>query len=189
MLETQKQTGVLRDAILLTERDKEARKLWMKAERNRAQAKTEEDFNEVLKVLKEAHERDDMNGLVYLSSGIIQSALNNPEQAAIAFTEADSLLQNDPLVDSFTLMSLAQNLHQLGRHEHAERVLRKAMKMDMGNPEVWFAYAKAAWRSGKKDNARYVLREQLLSRNRKYYLDQLQLEPDLQELLSEFDYE
>ena len=84
---------------------------------------------------------------------------------------------------------MGQSLHELGRHEHAERVLRKAMKMDMGNPEVWFAYAKAAWRGGKKDNARYLLREQLLPRNHKYYLDQLQLEPDLKELLSEFNYE
>jgi len=186
MLTAQQQTGILKrilDAVQLTEGQKQSRYLWKRAEQTRLGAKNDEQLNQALGQLRESYDHDEMNSLALLSTGIIQGSLGNPERASIALAQADQLIENDPFIDSFALMNLAANLHVLGRHEHAERVMRKATKIDPGNREVWYAYTRSAWKAGKSSNALEIA-QRLMELNPRYYGAQLRADPDLVELCS-----
>lgn len=184
ILSAQQQTGLLQNilqAAHMTEREKESRYLWRKAERTRKTAKTNEEYQEALSILKAAHELDDINPSAYLSIGTIQSALGNAELASSSFAEADLLVENDPHLSSYILINLGNSLMTMKHYPHAERVLRKATRLDVSNREVWFRYGKAAWLSGKKENAIKVM-QNLLKLNPAYYKAQIAVDSELSAL-------
>ncbi len=153
MLSHQHERGILErilEAAEMTASQKEARYLWKKAERMRKSA----DLTGALETLQQAHDHDDQDPFIYLSLGTIQSTYGNAERAASAFAEADSLFEGNDYLSAYTLMNLAHNLHLIGRDDHAERAMRKAMKMDFQNPEILFQYAKTCWHAKKTASAR-----------------------------------
>ncbi|MDD3896823.1 MAG: tetratricopeptide repeat protein [Candidatus Peribacteraceae bacterium] len=171
MLAHQQQQGLLQqllEAQRMTERQKESRYQWQRAEVARARATSLQDLDRTLAILQEAQKQDDINPLVYVSTGTVQSSLGNTQLASVAFSEADYLLQQYPQLSSYTLMNLAENLRQMGRHAHAERVMRRATKLDPNNLEVWFLYAKVAFSAGKRAEATACLKV-LIQKNPAYY--------------------
>lgn len=186
MLSHQKQIGLLAqilEAVCMTEREKGSRYEWKRAEKVRQKATSQEDFDRALKILQDAHELDELNPSVYLSAGTIHSSLGHPDIAAVAFAQADFMLDDSPHITSYTLMNLASNLLLLTMPEYAERVMRKATRIDPHNREAWFLYAKTAWKAGKADVAIQVMKT-LLSLNSAYYKAQLLVDHEFTELAS-----
>ena len=93
------------------------------------------------------------------------------------------MIEDNPFLASFNLISLADALVRLERYDHAERVMRKATRLDPGNNEVWYAYAKTAWRSGKQNEAAACL-TRLLQKNARYYRAQLAVDPIFSDLFT-----
>jgi len=184
MLSQQRQQGLLQQilhATRMTEGEHEADRLWRRAELARSQAQSRDEFKAALALLQQAYSMDDMNPQICLSLGTIHSTLGHPDLASIALVQADQLIEHAPNMTSYTLMNLANNLMLMGRHEHAESVMRKATKIDPRNREVWFQYAKIAWKVGKKNEAMQCL-TMLLKANLPYYKAQILIDPDLEEL-------
>ena len=184
MLAIQRSQGIqqqILDAISLTEKQKESRHLWQQAELLRLQARTLEDFERVFEVLQQSHEFDPINPATLLSLGTVHSTLGHAGQASYFFASADAAINASGHLSSYTLMNLANSLRDMGRLDHAERVMRKASRADQRNPETWFAYARIAWAAGKHDDSLVVLKH-LLRINRTYYMAQMLVAPELTEL-------
>jgi len=179
MLSHQQERGLLErilEAVEMTEPQKESKRNWKRAELLRKEGK----FDDALSKLREAYELDDLSPLVHLSTGTIHNTLGNSEKAALAFASADELIENNPQMSVYVLMNLASSLHDMGRHEHAERAMRKATKLSPGNPEVWFMYAKSAWKCDKKDDAIRVLKT-LLATHSSLYRARIVIDPELED--------
>lgn len=189
MLAQQRQEGVLErilKALRLSEKEKEARHLWEQAEIQHARAHTDDDYRKAINLLAESRSLDPINPAVYLSVDAIHSTLGHPALAAAAYAEADFLLDNierDERLASFNLLNLAASLQSMGRFEHAERVMRKATKIDARNREVWFQFARAAWQAGKHNSAVSCL-VSLLRKDENNYRLRISSDPVFKDLLT-----
>ncbi|MDP2104168.1 MAG: hypothetical protein Q8K26_04585, partial [Candidatus Gracilibacteria bacterium] len=130
MLAHQYTQNLLQDILIRsgnTEEEKQARKSWERAEILRKRG----DFHGALFELKKAYELDDINPQILISSATIQSSLGNFYGASSLFAQAEEIASiKSPHSGSYILMNLASNLMELGRVDHAERVMMKAVRMD-----------------------------------------------------------
>jgi len=182
MLEMQKMQymqAVANRIALFSEDKKKSHHLWEQAEVIRQRAQSAEEYNQVLELLKQAHEQDPVNPLVQVSAGTVQCAVGNYDNASVAFAEADNIcttLQLDPRLSSFVLLSLASSLIREGNGKNAELVMRKAYGIDKGNPQVLYQYARALWMNGNTQDAKELLRI-LVKKNGQQTLSQIHSDP------------
>jgi len=182
MLAHQRNQGLLEammERVGQTDAEREARRLWQQAELKRRRG----DFQGALDLLRTASGLDDLNLNVLMTTATVHSVLGNADKASEVFAHAEAVAEaKGSPSHSFVLMNLAGNLSELGRHEHAERVLRRAREADPGNREVRFKHAIAAWRlPGMRVEAIRSLCD-LLRANRAYYRAQIVVHPGLHEL-------
>jgi tetratricopeptide (TPR) repeat protein len=185
MLAHQQEQGLLQqilEAQRMTENQKESGYQWKRAEIARTRATTVKDLQAVLPMLEKSNSLDDINPLVYISTGTIQSSLGSDELAALSFSEADLLLEQDPGLSIYTLMNLAESLQKIGRHEHAERIMRRATKLAPQDSEVWFHYAKAAY-GARKENEAVACLKALIHKNPALYRARIAVDNQLSPLL------
>ncbi len=182
MLSHQRTQNLLQEILFRswqTEQEKQARKTWEKAEFLRQQW----NIKDALIELQNAYNLDDMNPQILLSSATIHSSLWNFEKASDLFIKTEQLAEFKwPHMNSYILMNLASNLMELGRYNHAERVMYKAVRNDPLNREAWFKYAIIAWKTRNKKNTALVCLKQLLQLNPVYYKAQIIINPDLEDL-------
>ncbi|MFX1368270.1 MAG: tetratricopeptide repeat protein [Promethearchaeota archaeon] len=81
-------------------------------------------------------DEDDADVLVYLGIAYVQSEM--PEKAVEVLQRADDLIEEHSVVSMF----LGHALRILGRYEEAEDELRRAIRLDPGQPEPWVDLAR-----------------------------------------------